>query len=111
MGDGTVTQVGPSEWNENQPPVVSPNQAWILLLENQNKMTLYSTETYERIKEWEIPETIYRISWRPDSLGLFLLTNRYLYYLSIPDGVPLRLQDCSPNSRCPDIDVVWLPKK
>ena len=57
----------------------------------------------------QIDETIYRLSWRPDSLGIFLLTSRYVYYLSIPDGTPVRLQDCSPNSRCPNIDLVWLP--
>ena len=111
LADGIITRIGPSEWSEHLPPTASPNQAWILLLENQNKVTLYAAETYEQTKTWEIPETIYRVSWRPDSLGLFLLTNRYIYYLSISGGEPLRLQDCFPNSRCPDIDFVWLPKK
>jgi dipeptidyl aminopeptidase/acylaminoacyl peptidase len=111
LADGTITRIGPSKWSEYQPPAASPNQKWLILLENQSRITLYSAETYEQIKVWEIDERIYRVSWRPDSLGLFLLTDRYLYYLSIPDGSPVRLQDCSPNRRCPNIDFVWLPKK
>jgi dipeptidyl aminopeptidase/acylaminoacyl peptidase len=111
LADGTIKRIGPSEWNEHLLPAASPNQAWILLLGNQNKITFYAAETHEQIKAWEIPETIYRVSWRPDSLGLFLLTNRSVYYVSVPDGNPVRLQDCSPNNRCPDIDFVWIHKK
>jgi WD40 repeat protein len=111
LADGTITRIGPSQWSEHLPPATSPNQMWILLLENQNKIALYSAETYEPIRVWDFDGIIYRVSWRPDSLGIFLLTNRSVYYLSIPDGNPVRLQDCSPNSRCPDVNFAWLPKK
>jgi dipeptidyl aminopeptidase/acylaminoacyl peptidase len=111
LADGTITPIGPSEWSEHLPPVASPNQRWILLLENQKKIALYSAETYEPIRAWDFDGIIYRVSWRPDSLGVFLLTNRSVYYLSVPDGNPIRLQDCSPNNRCPDIGFAWLPKK
>jgi len=107
--DGRIILIGPSEWNEYQPPIASSDQEWLFLLENQNRITLYSAETYEQIKAWNIDEIIYRISWRPDSLGVFLLTNRYIYYLAIPDGEPVRLQDCFPNVRCPNRELVWLP--
>jgi WD40 repeat protein len=111
LADGTITGIGPSQWSEHLPPATSPNQSWILLLETQNKIALYSAETYEPIRAWDFEGMIYRVSWRPDSLGVFLLTNRFVYYLSIPEGNPIRLQDCSPNTRCPDIDFAWLPKK
>lgn len=108
--DGSIILVGPSEWNESQQPIMaSPNQEWIFLLENENRITLYTAETYEPKKSWDFNETIYRISWRPDSLGAFLLTDRYIYYLSVPDGEPVRLQDCSPNIRCPNRDFLWRP--
>ena len=107
--DGRIILIGPSEWNEYQPPLASPNEKWIFLLENENKIALYSAETYEQIKTWNIDEYIYRISWRPDSLGVFLSTDKYIYYLSIPHGDPIRLQDCFPNEHCGYNDFVWLP--
>lgn len=108
--DGSMTLIGPSAWDREQEPIiVSPDRQWILLLENENKITLYSAKTYQQIKSWNIDETIYRVSWRPDSLGIFLLTDRQIDSLSIPNGEIIRLQDCSPNPRCPNKDMTWLP--
>jgi dipeptidyl aminopeptidase/acylaminoacyl peptidase len=107
--DGSTSLIGPSHWNEFQPPLASPNQTWIFLREDQNRITLYSAETFEKTKAWDFDEYIYKISWRPDSMGVFLSTEKYIYYLSIPNGDPIRLQDCAPNEHCLYKDFIWLP--
>ena len=107
--DGTTTLIGPSKWDQHQKPLASPDQKWIFLLENQSKITLYSVDTYEQIKAWNIDEYVYGISWRPDSLGIFLSTETHIYYLPIPNGEPVPLDDCPPNNFCGYKDFVWLP--
>lgn len=107
--DGNITLIGPSEWDQHQRPIASPNQKWILLLENKSKITLYLVDTYKQIKAWNIDEYIYRISWRPDSLGIFLSTETHIYYLPIQNGEPILLDNCPPNNFCGYKDFVWLP--
>lgn len=107
--DGNITLIGPSEWAQHQRSIASPDQKWILLLENKSKITLYLVDTYKQIKAWNIDEYIYRISWRPDSLGIFLSTETQIYYLPIPNGEPIPLDDCSPIDFCGYKDFVWLP--
>ncbi len=107
--DGSITLIGPSEWTDRKNPIVSPDQKWLLLLENQNKVALYSTNSYKHIETWEIGEYIYQISWRADSRGVFLLTEKHIYYLSMPNGKPIRLQECSPIDRCMNREMIWLP--
>ena len=48
----------------------------------------------------------YPVAWSPDSTGLFYISSG-LYYVTIPDGQPLLIDDCKPN-RCED-SFIWLP--
>jgi hypothetical protein len=109
LTDGAAILLGSSEWTDRRNPVVSTDQNWILILETQSRIALYSTNSYAQVNVWDIGEYITQISWRPDSLGVFLLTEEYIYYLPIPNGRPIRLQDCSPNDGCMNRDLIWLP--
>ncbi|MCI0554262.1 MAG: hypothetical protein L0287_25215, partial [Anaerolineae bacterium] len=58
----------------------------------------------------EMEDSVYNITWSPDSLGLFIFTDVNIYYLSVPDGEQLHplLSNCSPK-RCEFPRFIWRP--
>ena len=94
-------------WANERVPWISPDEK-LLLFREEGKLALY-TDSYQPIKSWQIDDSIYSVTWRPDSLGLFIFTEINMYYLAVPDGElnPL-LDNCSPN-RCEVPRFVWLP--
>lgn len=95
-------------WANDRVPWISPDGKWLLFPED-NEIALY-TEAYQPIKSWSID--VPGVIWRPDSLGLFMFTNKYLYYLSIPNGDPV-VVDTYPQEDCSvqycRFQYVWLP--
>jgi hypothetical protein len=85
-------------------PRRSPDKKW-LMVEGADGLQLYS-ETLELINSWEFRNT--EMTWRPDSAGLILFIDTAMYYLPIPDGEPLLIEDCAPDS-CNVRGYVWLP--
>jgi hypothetical protein len=95
---------------------ISPDGYWYLLyqplnysFDNLTGMELFSeTDQYVRTITDKQAEPI----WRPDSKGFFFLSDS-LYYVSIPDGSPERIDDCLPEDCKHTLnkdDFVWLPE-
>lgn len=102
--DGSIE---PLAWNGYPFPYLSPNGKFLLYLEYKN-LALY-TNSYQPIKSWQVEEDIYKITWRPDSLGLFIFTDTNTYYLPIPDGELRPLFDNCSLKQCKVSYLVWLP--
>lgn len=101
--DGSIE---PLAWSGYPFPLISPDGK-LLLYRKYKKLALYA-DSYQPIKSWQIEEDIYKIAWRPDSLGLFIFTNKNANYLSMPDGEPRPLlDDCSPK-QCEFLNFIWL---
>jgi|GEM_PF-1512455 len=102
--DGSIDAL---PWANERVPWISPDGK-LLLFREDGKLALYS-DSYRPIKSWQIEDDVYKIAWRPDSLGLFIFTDKNAYYLPIPDGEPRPLLDnCSPK-QCETPRFVWLP--
>ncbi len=94
LSDGSVERIDStgSGWLDSS----SPNKKWFFLDQGydeesgHNLLSLYSN-TYQRIRTWVLDGQLRETTWRPDSLGIFLFTSDNIYYLSIPDGEPKRL--------------------
>lgn len=104
--DGNKTLIGKSLWNH--PPSVSPDKQWIVLHENEKRITLYSIQ-YEKRGSWGFDGHIYRVFWHPSSIGIFFTSLSYVYYLPVPNGEPHIVYDCSPTEFCGGISFIWLP--
>jgi hypothetical protein len=102
--DGSIDAL---PWANERVPWISPDGK-LLLFREDGKLALYS-DSYQPIKSWQMKDGIFAITWRPDSLGLFIFTDINMYYLSVPDGKlnPL-LNNCSPE-RCEVPRFTWLP--
>lgn len=94
-------------WVNDRVPWISPDGK-LLLFSEPNSLVLY-TDSYQPIKTWPIEDSIYSITWSPDSLGLFIFTDTNMYYLAIRDGElhPL-MNNCFPK-RCEFPRFIWLP--
>jgi hypothetical protein len=75
------------------------------MVEGYDGLQLFS-ENLELVKSWEIRNS--EMIWRPDSAGLLLFIDTAMYYLPIPDGEPILVEDCAPDY-CSIRDYVWLP--
>jgi Tol biopolymer transport system component len=104
--DGTTLSPIASNVNFQYSPSTSPDKKWAMV-ESDQSITLY-TEDIQAIKSWNIHNAM--IIWRPDSLAVFLITYTGIHYLSVPDGEPMLVNDCT-SKNCPFIldDFVWLP--
>jgi hypothetical protein len=87
------------------PPKTSPDGKLVLIRDDKG-IELYS-EDLQIIKSWNIYDA--EIIWRPDSTGIFLVTDAEMDYLPIPNGEPISVADCEIDD-CPYFDdFVWLP--
>ena len=95
----------------------SPDKKWFFIDdfdEGRQRFTLYS-DTYQPIKSWTLDDNLIDITWRPDSLGIFLFTRDNIYYLDIPSGEPRLLNievpilDTCDSSICKLPSFTWLP--
>lgn len=87
---------------------ISPNHSWMLIY-NDQEINLYD-ENDELVQTFFIPN-VYALLWRPDSQGVFYSTSKELYYLSLPDGIPILVDECVAES-CgfvlSDRDSIWI---
>ena len=100
--DGSIHML---PWLNDKIPWISPDESFLLFRE-ERKLALYSS-SYEPIKSWQIEDDGYSLTWSPDSLGVFIFTNRNVYSLAISDGQPQVVEDC-PLERCEPVRYVWL---
>jgi hypothetical protein len=93
----------------------SPDGKWFVIYQESDNeywpnggMILYNSDgEYIRTLATEPAEPL----WRPDSRGLFFLSDS-LYYMSIPDGESILVEDCLPKGCTYWFDpgeFVWLP--
>jgi dipeptidyl aminopeptidase/acylaminoacyl peptidase len=89
---------------------VSPDQNWFVRYQNfdyfdkrADGADLYSADGQfvRTISDQEVSLVV----WRPDSLGFFFGTDAGWYYIALPDGGPVLMDESIP-SRSPD---AWLP--
>jgi hypothetical protein len=91
---------------------VSPNWKWMALFDAGNSGIIAGIELYDGtdtlVKQ---PTTITpsRIIWRADSKGLFFRSGTELYYLSIPDGQPVLIdQNVAINETGDYNNFIWI---
>lgn len=102
--NNTTTLIG-----RYQQQYISPDYLW-LLLSDERKMDLYDKND-ELARTFLIPD-IEEVLWRPDSQGIFYSTGNELYYLAIPDGMPILVDKCELEECSFDLrysEPVWLP--
>jgi hypothetical protein len=92
-------------WIHDMIPWISPDES-LLLFREERKLALYSS-SYEPIKSWQMEDDGYSLTWSPDSLGVFIFTNRNVYSLAISDEQHRVVEDC-PLERCEPVRYVWL---
>jgi hypothetical protein len=95
---------------------VSPDYRWMVLVldsetQNASSMKLFDQED-QYVRELGAYTPDYLI-WRPDSKGLFFVIENRLYYLSIPDGKPVLVDEnfelCYEGGGCyRDFDYQWI---
>ena len=87
--DGSIKRIGATDWGLANSS--SPNKKWFFLEQEERegiqKVSLYDHND-QQIKSWMIDGELIDAAWRPDSLGIFLLTEDNIYYLDIPGGEP-----------------------
>ena len=100
--DGSINML---PWLTDKIPWISPDMS-LLFFDESQKLALYSN-SYELIKSWQLEDDYYSLTWRPDSLGVFIFTDKNVYSLAISDEQP-RVVDHCPLERCEPVRFVWL---
>jgi hypothetical protein len=90
--DGSIKQISEKPfYNLN----VSPDKTWFVLYdENISGIDLYSEN--DQFVRTISHENAFPVAWLPDSSGLFFIANN-LYYMSIPNGEPILIEECNSN--------------
>lgn len=101
--DGTINML---PWVHESIPWISPDTSVLLFAEPQ-KLALYNS-FYEPLKSWQMEDDRYSLTWRPDSLGVFIFTEKNVYSLAISDEQPRSVEYC-PLERCEPVRFIWLP--
>lgn len=103
--DGTSSEL---KYFENYETSISPNYYWLLLY-GRDSMVLYN-EDDSLVRSLDISD-VASITWRPDSEGIFYSTGKKLYYLELPDGEPVFIDQCEITDCFFNVDAssAWLP--
>jgi dipeptidyl aminopeptidase/acylaminoacyl peptidase len=101
--DGSIHML---PWLNDKIPWISPDGN-LLLFKEERKLAL-SDNSYRPIKSWQMEDDYYSLNWRPDSLGVFIFTDKNIYSLAISDEQPRVVEIC-PLERCEPVRFVWLP--
>jgi hypothetical protein len=106
--DGTLTII------RNQPAAISisPNWQWLTLFDASGSGAVAGIELYDQ-KDQLVKQITdinpNRIIWRADSKGLFFRSGTDLYYIAIPDGEPVRIDQNVAVSDTGDFNnFVWV---
>jgi hypothetical protein len=86
--DGTITTIR----NQAATISISPNWKWMVLFDAGHNGTIAGIELYDnkdQLVKQITPINPDRIVWRADSSGLFFRSDTELYYIAIPDGEPV----------------------
>jgi hypothetical protein len=86
--DGTITTIR----NQAATISISPNWQWMVLFDAGHNGTIAGIELYDnkdQLVKQITPINPDRIVWRADSSGLFFRSGTELYYIAIPDGAPV----------------------
>lgn len=80
--DGSVIQIS----EQSLRPSISPDRRWLILGSEVFNANANLVRTITKT-----PSS--RSVWRPDSSGLFFLSGTALYYMSVPDGEPIKVDE------------------
>ena len=86
--DGTITTIR----NQAASISISPNWKWMVLFDAGQSGTIAGIELYDekdQLIKQITPLNPDRIVWRADSSGLFFRSGTELYYIAIPNGEPV----------------------
>jgi dipeptidyl aminopeptidase/acylaminoacyl peptidase len=100
--DGAITVI--SDRHETYTSI-SPDYRWLVVY-NRASIDLY--DEYDKLVHTFTNIPVSAVVWRPDSTGLFLVSDRSLYFMTIPDGEPELIEQCAPEA-CSFREFVWLP--
>ena len=104
--DGTITLLSQIRDRKIR---ISPDYAWMTIY-NDEEINLYDQHD-ELVRTFPLPN-VYQVLWHPDSKGIFYSSGKELYYLSVPNGEPLIIDQCL-SEYCrfgfSVDDSIWLP--
>jgi hypothetical protein len=108
--DNAIIPIGPA-LSAHSGAFTSPDKNWFFIddfYKGDQRITLYS-KAYQLVKSWTLSEYLIDISWRPDSLGIFLFTENNIYYMDIPNGEPKLLDMKVPpkTENCDPVTCIW----
>jgi Tol biopolymer transport system component len=89
-GDSTIIQ------SEYKDLFVSPDYTWMVLSSYADENQICPLNLYDKNDVFVrqlISAQVDTMTWRPDSLGVYFNTDRNLYYISIPNGNPILIDD------------------
>jgi Tol biopolymer transport system component len=104
--DGTSASL---RYIENFEASISPDGSWLLIF-NDREADLYN-QNDEMVKSFPIAG-MYEVKWKPNSDGVFYSTGKELYYLPMPDGESLLIDQCLLDDcifSLDEYDSAWLP--
>ena len=108
--DGNITELNVESDATPSYFLLSPNKQWFVLYGASGTMMLYSANdqlvrTFPEIKTEDA-------LWRADSSGLIVINGKELFFISIPDGEPVKIDQCPLDDRScwfHEQDMVWIP--
>ena len=92
--DGSIKQISEKPFYNLS---VSPDRTWFVLYDETKNIAgidLYSDN--DQFVKPITDQAAFPVAWLPDSSGLFYMAN-HLYYISIPDGEPILIEECNLN--------------
>jgi hypothetical protein len=106
--DGTITTIR----DQLASISISPNWLWMTLFDTGQSGAIAGIELYDekdQLVKQITPLTPNRIVWRADSKGLFFRSGTELYYIAIPDGEPVLIdQNVAINETGDFNNFVWV---
>lgn len=94
---------------------VSPDHRWLVVYENPTLDSIPGIELYSSNDQYlrTIPDLIVSdIIWQENSAGMFITTDKQLYYVTVPDGELILVDQCeSEDDECwfSKRNIVWVP--
>lgn len=92
----------------------SPDHRWFVLYQDPGGVPFSEIDGMDLYSEADqfvrtiIKKGSHLVVWRPDSAGFYYSTGKELYYLTVPDGQPVLIDQCQFDS-CRYNELVWLP--
>jgi hypothetical protein len=85
---------------------LSPDSHWFILYDRYGYVLF---DESDQVKSSSQNTPVYAVAWPPDSLGLYILSDPAVYYLSFNDPTPRQMFDCKGDMCGYSSIMEWIP--